>query len=125
MKFAELVAARMQAVDALEKRMMAKPTAELAEKLGKTTLAAHAGRIEQRIARLDRQRAATLARIDTALESEHAALSMIRKMAEKVPEARAGKGAQPSKPVTDPGGSSAKKAAAGKKSLRAKPAKPA
>lgn len=125
MKLAELVAARMQAVDALEKRMMEKPTAELAERLGETTLAARAGRIEQRIARLDRQRAATLARIDTALESEHAALSTIRKMAQRLPAARAGKTTRPSKPATDTRDSRAKKAAAGKKSVRAKPANPA
>lgn len=125
MKFAELVAARMQAIDALEKRMRAKPTAELAEKLGEATLAGHAGRIEQRIARLDRQRAATLARIDTALESEHAALSVIRKMAEDRPAARPGKETKPSKPASVPSGSSGKEAAASKKPVRAKPAKPA
>ncbi|MBA3339002.1 MAG: hypothetical protein H0T54_04520 [Geodermatophilaceae bacterium] len=131
MKFAELIAARMQAVDALEKRMMAKPTADLAEKLGKATLAAHAGRIEQRIARLDRQRATTLARIDTALETEHAALAVIRKMAEGMPAARPGKETKPSKPASVTRGSSgkkataSKKAAASKKPVRAKPAKPA
>lgn len=88
MNFAELIAARKEQVDALEKRMAAKPTGELADKLGKATLAAQIGRIEQRIARLDQQRTATIARIDTALEAEHAALSSLRKVAADTPPGR-------------------------------------
>lgn len=110
MKLEELVATRMKEVDALGKRMAAKPTAELAEKLGAETLAAHAGRIEQRIARLEGQRAASLARIDTALETEHAALAVVRKMAEGMPVARPGKEAQPAKAAPGPRAEAAAKA---------------
>jgi hypothetical protein len=125
MKFAELVAARAQAVDALEKRMQAKPTPGLADKLGKETLAAQAGQIERRIARLDRQRAATLARIDAALDSEHAALSVIRKLTEDLPTASPGKETRPSEPAPATRGSSGKKPATGRKTVRAKPEEPA
>ena len=85
MKFAELVATRMKAIDALEKRMSAKPTRELADKLGKATAAAQVERIERRIARLDRHKTATLARIDAALAHEQEALTAARKRAQDIP----------------------------------------
>lgn len=88
MNFAELIAARKEQVDALEQRLAAKPTGELADKLGKATLAAQIGRIEQRIARLDQQRTAAIARIDTALEAEYAALASLRKVAAETPSSR-------------------------------------
>lgn len=112
MKLSELVDSGMEALDGLEKRMMAEPSADLAEKLGAATLAAHASRIEQRIARLDQQRAATIERIDTALKSEHAALSMIRDMAQDMPALRPRKDGEPGK-------------VAAKKPARPKPAKQA
>ena len=137
MNLAELVATRMKAIETMGQRMAIKPTAELAERLSKETLNAHAGRIEQRIARLDRQRAAMLARIDTALDAEQAALVVIRKMAERMPAANPGKEAQPAATAPTPRAASAAKAkpkaktgakaktAARKKPARAKPAKPA
>lgn len=85
MKFAELVATRIKAIDALEKRMSARPTRELADKLGKATTVAQVERIEQRIARLDRHKTATLARIDAALTNEHEALAAARKRADELP----------------------------------------
>jgi hypothetical protein len=111
MKLEELVATRMKEVDALGKRMAAKPTAELAEKLSTETLAAHAGRIEMRIARLEGQRSAVLDRIDTALKTEQAALLAIRKMADAIPAARPGKEAQPGMTAPSPRAAPAAKAA--------------
>lgn len=139
MKLAELVATRMKAIETMGERMAAKPTAELAERLSKETLRAQTGRIEQRIARLDRQRAAMLNRIDTALDTEHAALTVTRKMAEHVPVARRGKETQPANAAPAPRAASAAKpkpqakakvnakakAKASKTPTRAKPAKPA
>lgn len=126
MKLAELVATRMKAIESMGQRMAAKPTAELAERLSKETLKSHAGRIEQRIARLEGQRTSTLARIDTALETEHAALVVIRKMAEDMPAARTRKETQPAKAAPAPRAKSAAKAkaAASKKPARAKSVKP-
>lgn len=118
MKFAELVATRMKAIDALEKRMSAKPTRELADKLGKATAAAQVERIEQRIARLDRHKSATLARIDTALASEKEALAAARKRAKALP----GELSKGGSDVASPKPAKAVKAAA--KTTRTKSAKP-
>ncbi|WP_343519429.1 hypothetical protein [Sphingomonas sp.] len=85
MKFTELVASRMKAIDALEKRMSAKPTRELADQLGRATAAAQVERIELRIKRLDRHKAATLARIDAALANEKQALAAAQKRAKEPP----------------------------------------
>ena len=73
--------------------MAVKLSAQQAEKMSAEAISAHAARIEQRIARLDQQRAATLTRIDAALESEHTALRSLRQVAETGPAA-----AKPSRP---------------------------
>ena len=80
MKFAELIDTRKKALAALEKRMAAKPSRELAEKLGQATMDAKVRGIEQRIVRLERQRKATLGRIDAALAEEQAALAAVRQL---------------------------------------------
>lgn len=93
MELDKMIASGMKVIDGLEKRITAKPTAQLAENLGAEAIAAHTARIEARIARLDQQRSATLARIDAALESEHQALRGLREMAETAPAA-----AKPARP---------------------------
>lgn len=85
MKLDQMISSGMKMIDGLEERMMAKPSAKLAEKLGAEAIAAHAASIEQRIARLDQQRVATLARIDAAMASEHEALRSLRQMADSRP----------------------------------------
>lgn len=74
-------------IDGLEKRFGARDNPKAVEKMSAEAISAHAARIEQRIARLDQQRTATLMRIDAALESEHAALRSLRAVAETAPQA--------------------------------------
>lgn len=119
MKFAELVATRMKAIDALEKRMSAKPTRELADKLGKATAAAQVEQIERRIARLDRYKTAALARIDAALANEKEALAAARKRAKELP----GEASKGGSDVASPKPAKVAKTAAAK-TTRSKSAKP-
>ncbi|MCW4460959.1 hypothetical protein OK349_04515 [Sphingomonas sp. BT-65] len=127
MKFADLVATRMKAIDALEKRMSARPTRELADQLGKATAAAQIERIELRIARLDRHKAATLARIDAALANENEALTAARKRAKEQPgmvskggsDVASPKSAKPAKPAAK-----ATRSKSAAKATRSKSAKP-
>ena len=85
MSFADLIDTQRKALAALEKRLAAKPSRELAERLGQATIDAKSRRIEARIARLEGQREATVARIDAALASEKAALAAIRKLTPAAP----------------------------------------
>ena len=80
MKLAELIDTQQKSLAALEKRMAARPSRELSEKLGEASLESKTRRIKQRIARLERQREMAVARIDAALASEHAALAAIEKL---------------------------------------------
>lgn len=85
MKLAELIDTQQKSLAALEKRMAARPSRELAEKLGEASLGAKAHYIKQRISRLERQREMAVARIDAALASEHAALAAIERLSRAAP----------------------------------------
>lgn len=86
-------------IDGIEKRFGARDSAKAVEKMSAEAISAHAARIEQRIARLDQQRAVTLARIDAALESEHAALRSLRAVAETAPQAMTEANSKPTRPA--------------------------
>lgn len=80
MKLAELLDARQKSLGELEKRMAARPSAEMAQKLGEAGLEAKVQRIRERISRLESQREAAVARIDAALVNERAALAAIERL---------------------------------------------
>lgn len=122
MKIAELVEARMKTVESLEKRLSAKPSAQLAEKLGKETLAAQAESIERRIARLDQQRVATLERYDAALKTEHAALDEVRKLTAHLPLDTVGMRGEKAKPAVAAAAAAPAKATAARPAASNKPA---
>jgi hypothetical protein len=88
MKLAELIETQQKSLAALEKRMAARPTRELAEKLGEASIEAKTRRIKQRISRLESQREMAVARIDAALASELAALAAIEKLPRPGPDGK-------------------------------------
>lgn len=101
MKLAIFAEAQMKAFAALEKRFAAKPTRETADGLAKETFATRIGHLEQRIARLERHKVATLARIEASLASEREALDSVKRHAAGLPVAvvkpktKSAKGAKP------------------------------